>query len=344
MLCLIYPAGAHAGSAGAIIVQACHVSGAVEATNIGAATPISSMGENIPEDLRKKLLNDTRAWVEGLAKLRGRSEKFAQDIVEQAKAVSAREALQIKAIDFVGNSKEDFLKFAEGRTVKLSENTEAKVVLGDIIVFKQDFRYKVMDLLMNPQVAYLMFMGSIGLLYFELTHPGMIAPGVIGGVGFIISLVSMHMLDVAWGAVLLILVGISLLVAEAFVAGFGMLGIGGIVSFFIGSLFLFDPEQSGFLLPMSTILPTSLLIGLLMMGIAYLAYSSRKRRTRAAFDDIIGHFGRVSEVQPGDDTYGFIEIEGEIWRATSQTPMKVGDRVKVLKHEGLTLHVSSNKE
>ncbi|OFZ12053.1 MAG: hypothetical protein A2Z20_07430 [Bdellovibrionales bacterium RBG_16_40_8] len=344
ILCLIYPAGAHAGSAGAIIMQACHVAGAIEATNIGAATPVSGMGEKIPDDLRKKLLNDTTAWVKGLAKLRGRNEKFAQDIVEEAKAVSAKEALRLEAVDFVGTSKEEFLKFAEGRSVRLSEDREAIVSVGKVILFKQDLRYRVMDLLMNPQVAYLMFMGSIGLLYFELTHPGMIAPGVIGGVGFIISLISMHMLDVTWGAVLLILVGISLLVAEAFVAGFGMLGIGGIVSFFIGSLFLFDPEQSGFVLPLSTIIPTSLLIGLIMLGIAYLAFSSRKRRTRSGFDDIVGHAGRVSEVNPGDGTSGFIEIEGEIWRITSKTPIKVGDQVKVQKHEGLTLYVTLNKE
>lgn len=344
VLCLIYPSGAHAGSAGAIIMQACHVSGAMEATNIGAATPISGGGEKLPDDLRKKMINDTRSWVEGLAKLRSRSEQFARDIVEEAKAVTAREALKINAIDYVAESKADFLRFAEGRTVKLNANREAKVTIGEVHVLQQDLRYKVMDLLMNPQVAYIMFMGSLALLYFELTHPGMIAPGVIGGVGLLISLISMHMLDVTWGAVLLILAGIGLMLAEAFVAGFGILGVGGIVSFFVGSLFLFDPEQSGFALPISTIIPTSVLAGLIMIGIAYLAFTSHKRKTHAGTDDMIGREARVSEVQPDDPTFGLVEIEGEIWKVASKIPLSVGDRVKIESRQGLTLMVTKNKE
>ncbi|MCB0350633.1 MAG: nodulation protein NfeD, partial [Bdellovibrionales bacterium] len=304
IMCLIYPSGAHAGSAGAIIMQACHVSGAMEATNIGAATPISSSGEKMPDDLRKKLINDTRSWVEGLAKLRGRSAEFAKEIVEDAKALSAAEALKAKAIDVVVKTKEEFLSFADKKEVALSENQKTTIVIGETIVMVQDLRYRIMDVLMNPQVAYLMFMGSLGLLYFELTHPGMIAPGVIGGVGLIISLISLHMLDVTWGAVLLILAGIGFMIAEAFVAGFGVLGIGGVISFFIGSLFLFDPAQTGLVLPLSTILPTTLLVGLLMIGVAYLAFSSRKRRPRGGYDDLIGEIATVSSLQDGDAKFG----------------------------------------
>jgi membrane-bound serine protease (ClpP class) len=344
VLCLVYPSGGHAGSAGAIIMQACHVAGAIEATNIGAATPVSGGGEAIPDDLRKKLLNDTRSWVEGLAKLRGRSEEFARQIVEDAKAVSATEALRLKAIEHVGANRDEFLKFANGRTVKLPDNKEVKIKTGDAVIFKQDLRYRVMDILMNPQVAYMLFMASLGLLYFEITNPGLIAPGVIGGVGLVLSLVSMHMLDVTWGGVILILVGIAFLIAEAFTAGFGILGVGGVVAFFIGSLFLFDPETTGLVLPLSTILPTTILMGSIMLGIAYLALTSRHRRTHAGFDDIVGGTGVVSEVQPGDGRFGFIEIGGEIWRVTSDAPLAIGQRVKVLSHQGLTLQVTEEKE
>jgi membrane-bound serine protease (ClpP class) len=338
-LCLVYPSGGHAGSAGAIILQSCHIAGAMETTNIGAATPVSGGGEQIPEDLRKKLLNDTRSWVEGLARLRGRSEQFARDIVEHAKAVSADEALKLKAIDVVAKSKEDFIQFSQNKTVKLDGNTETKLEIGAAVPFAQDLRYKVMDLLMNPQVAYLIFMGSLGLLYFELTHPGMIAPGVIGGVGLILSLVSLHMLDVTWGAVLLILVGIAFMIAEAFVAGFGILGVGGIVAFFVGSLFLFDPEQSGYVLPLSTVLPTTIVLGAVMIGIAYLAFSTRKAQKHGGFDDLEGHVGLVSQVDPEKSTHGFIEIEGELWKVESAEPLTMGVQVVVLKHHGLTLEV-----
>jgi membrane-bound serine protease (ClpP class) len=345
-LCLVHPAGGHAGSAGAIILQACHVSGAIAATNIGAATPVSGGGEAIPEDMRKKLLNDTRSWVEGLAKLRGRSEEFARDIVDDAKALSAADALNVKAIDFVGNTKTEFLNFSQGRKIKIADNVEQTLSIGDTITFQQDLRYKTMDLLMNPQIAYLLFMGSLGLLYFELTHPGMIAPGVIGGVGLVLSLVSLHMLDVAWGGLVLILVGIAFMIAEAFTPGFGILGVGGLASFFIGSLFLFDPEQSGYVLPLSTILPTVLLLGLMMFGIAYMAVTTRKHRhnPQLVVDDIVGHDGVVSDVQEGDRHFGMIDIAGEKWRVSSRTPMKVGDKVRVIGNAGLTLNVEIKGE
>ncbi|MEQ1664681.1 MAG: nodulation protein NfeD, partial [Bdellovibrionales bacterium] len=270
VLCYVYPAGAHAGSAGAIILQSCHVAGAVDATNIGAATPISEGGANIPSDLRKKILNDTKSWVVSLAKLRGRNETFAQKIIEDATALSASDSLKIKAIDFVGTTKEQFLKFAQGRTVMMSEGKTAVVKVGEVNSQEQDLRYRLMDFLMNPQVTYMIFMASIALLYFEITHPGMIAPGVIGGLGLLISLVSMHLLAVTWGSVLLIVAGIGLMVAEAFTPGFGILGVGGIASFLLGSLFLFDPEQSGVYLPLSIILPTVTMLSALMLSLAYI--------------------------------------------------------------------------
>ncbi len=341
-LCLVYPAGAHAGSAGAIILEACHLTGAVGATNIGAATPISEGGDNIQADLRKKILNDTTAWLESIVKTRGRSQKFAHDIITEAKAVSAQEAFELKAIDFVGDSKAEFIKFAAGRTVKVDENLEMKISVGPIVVLDQDLRFRTMDLLMNPQFAYMLMMGSLALLYFEVTHPGMVAPGVVGGIGLILSLISLHMLDATWGAVLLILIGIGLLVAEAFIAGFGIIGFGGVVAFFIGSLFLFDPESTGYALPMILIIPTVLTVGAVMLGIAYLAFSARKRKRRTGFDGLVGQFGKVTEVQPGDGRYGYVEVAGELWKCTSDIALRTGERVKITGHQGFTLDVKAN--
>ncbi|MCB0386256.1 MAG: ATP-dependent Clp protease proteolytic subunit, partial [Bdellovibrionales bacterium] len=180
VMCLVHPSGGHAGSAGAIILQACHISGAVEATNIGAATPIASTGQEIPDDLRKKLLNDTRSWVEGLTKLRKRSEKFGQDIILEAKAVSAREALKLGAIDFVGRQKQEFLEFAHGRLTQIKDQqSETRVAVGPLEVWEPDLRHRLVSFLTDPQTAYMMFMGSLALLYYEITHPGLLVPGVI---------------------------------------------------------------------------------------------------------------------------------------------------------------------
>ncbi len=344
-LCLVGPSGAHAGSAGAIILQACHVAGAMEATNIGAATPVSGGGQEMGEDMRNKIMNDTRSWVEGLAKLRGRNEEFARDIVEKATAVPAEKALEIKAIDWVGAKKDEFVKFANAKEVKLSEDKSIKVIANEdsIIEMPLDFRYQVLDIVTHPQFAYLIFMGSIGLLYFELTHPGVIVPGVIGAVGLVISLFSMHMLDISSTGILLILLGIGLMIAEAFVASFGALGLGGVVAFFLGSLFLYDPSFSGYSLPMQTILPTTILLGLLMLGIAYLAFSTRERKSQNTSESLIGRTGRVRSVADGE-MRGQVFIFGELWGFKSKDKVQINDLVKVTAIKGFKLTVEKINE
>lgn len=338
VLCIVAPSGAHAGSAGAIIMQACHVSGALEATNLGAATPISGGGEQMGEDMRNKIMNDTRSWVEGLAKLRGRNEEFAKDIVESAKAVSAREAHEIGAIDWVGTRKIDFLAFADGREVKMAEDRKEVVKTGDVFTFQPDLRYQFLSFFTNPQIAYLIFMGSLGLLYFELTNPGMMVPGVIGGVGLIISLVSLHMLDVTWAGLLLILLGMALMVAEAFVASFGILGIGGVTAFVIGSIFLFDTEATGYALPLSTIIPAAIFLALMMVGVAYLAINSFKYKKQGAFDSLVDHEGVVLNVDESGQA-GTMMIQGELWKFASTKSVQPKEKVIVKKHKGFTLNV-----
>src|SRR5690606_31785656 len=156
-----------------------------------AATPVSGQGAELPEDLRNKLIEDTKSWVKSLAELRGRSQEFAEKIVTEALALGATDAQRAKGIDFVGDSLEDFLTFAVGREIELSESHKILVEVGKVQAFAPDFRYHVLDQLTDPQVAYMIFMGSLGLLYFELTHPGAIVPGVVGAVGLVISLVSL---------------------------------------------------------------------------------------------------------------------------------------------------------
>lgn len=338
VLCLVGPSGGHAGSAGAIILQACHVTGAIEATNIGAATPILPGGQDIPKDLRNKMINDTRSWVEGLAKLRGRDTKFAKDIVEKAKAVTAAEAAKIGAIDHVVKNRKEFFQLAQGKKVQVQDKKEVSVVVGPTRLLAHNLRYKVMELLMDPQTAYMMFMGSLGLLYFEITHPGMVVPGVIGAVGLVISLIALDKLNVQWGGLMLILLGIGFMIAEAFVASFGILGIGGVVSFIVGSLFLFDANVTGEEIPLSLVLPTSILLGLITMGIAYMAYSTRGVKQKASFDIIVGSEAQIVQLQPGG-MIGKVELKGEIWNFKATEALEMGEMVRVKGHKGFTLEI-----
>lgn len=336
-LCLVSPSGGHAGSAGAIILQACHVNGGLPGTNLGAATPVM-MGGDLPKDLRQKILNDTRSWLESLTQLRGRSDKFGQDIILEAKAVTAEEALKLKAIDFVGPSVVDFLKFSEGRKVKMSEARIEAVRTGAISSFEHDTRHKVVSLLTDPQFAYMLLLGSLALLYFEITHPGTMVAGTLGALGLVIAMVALDKLDVEWGGLLLIFLGIGLLIAEMFVPAFGILGIGGITSFVLGSIFLFDPVKSfGYRLPLTLIAPVVIFFAGLFAGVSYLMLQTRKVKKRGGFDDLIGFNGRV--VRLDGERAGLIELRGETWQFLCDKPVALNETVKVRGHEDLVLHV-----
>ena len=337
-LCLVYPSGGHAGSAGAIILQACHVSGAMKTTNIGAATPISGGGQEIPKDLRNKLLNDTRSWVEGMARLRGRNEKFAQDIILEAKAVTAEDAKKINGIDFVAGSIEEFLNFANGREVTLDESKKGKVIVGEIKTFEHDMRFRILSWFTDPEVAYLILMGSLALLYFEITNPGTIVPGVLGGIGLVFAMVSMHKLDVSWAGVVLIILGLGFMVAEIYVASFGILGIAGALAFVGGSFLLYDPEVTGFRLGWGMILPTVVLFSAFSFGAGYMALQTFRVKKRGEFSDIERSVVEVTAVDRDKKT-GMIFVEGENWKFESEDELSVGDKAKVVSHSGLTIKI-----
>jgi membrane-bound serine protease (ClpP class) len=335
VMCLVAPAGGHAGSAGAIILQACHLNGALEATNIGAATPVT-LGEELGKDMRNKIVSDTVSMLDGLTELRGRNKQFGRDIVEKATSVDAAEAKKIGAIDFLGVRQEEFLQFADQKTVKLNEGRTAVISPGEVHLFPQDLRFNFLDLVTHPQVAYLIFMGSLALLYFEITHTGMIAPGVIGTLGLITSLISFHMLDVRWGGLALLLLGLGLMIAEIFVTSFGALGVGGLVAFISGSLLLYDPTVA--VLPLATILPAALGLSSAMMLVGWLAL--RAQRMRVVNKGMVGETGIVTRLSDETLRSGQLECKGEIWSFESARAVSVGDPVTVQEMKGLVLIVN----
>ena len=336
-LCLISPTGAHAASAGAIILQACHVNGGLPTTHLGAATPVAGGGQEIPEDLKKKLMNDTITWLESLTKLRGRNLDFSKEIITEAKTLGVEAAVQQKALDILATHEGQFLEQAQGRKVRIGEN-EKPVVTGQLIEFPPDLRYQVLNFVADPEFAYLLFMGSLGLLYVELTHPGLIAPGVLGGIGLVLSLVAFHKLDVAWGGLALIVLGIAFLILELFVTSFGILAIGGLAAIFFGSLFLFDAQSTGYSLPLSLILSVVGVLAAFIFGIGYLTLKTLRHRSRDADTELQTHLGKVINVQVSGLS-GQVEIQGEIWSFKSAEGMQVGDPVRVLSRQGLVLKI-----
>lgn len=341
-VCLISPSGGHAGSAGAIILQACHVNGGLIATNIGAATPILGNGEKTPEDLRNKLINDTVSWLSGVTKLRGRSLKFSKEIITEAKALSSEEAVKEKALDILAKNELEFLQSSQGRKVLMQDKKEQTVAVGDLEDFSPDMRYRILNFVADPEFAYLLFMGSLALLYVEVTHPGLIAPGVIGGIGLVLSLVAFHKLEVVWGGLVLILLGVVFLILEIFVPSFGALGIGGLISLFVGSLFLFDTAATGYSLPLSLILSVVGVLGAFLFGMGYLAMKTLRLKKQDADADLMAAAGKVVTVESSGHR-GQIEIMGETWNFVSEDSLQIQDEVHVTGRQGLTLNVKKNK-
>lgn len=338
-LCLISPRGGHAGSAGAIILQACHVNGGLPTTSIGAATPILGTGEKIPDDLRKKIVNDTVSWLAGITALRGRNSAFSKEIITEAKSVSSEEAVQLKALDILANDEADFLKKAEARSVLVGANKETVLTkIAEVDEFMPDLRYKILNFIADPEFSYLLFMGSLALLYVEITNPGLIAPGVIGGIGLLFSLVAFHKLNVMWGGLALILLGILFLVLEIFVTSFGILGFGGLISIFVGSVFLFDAQTTGYSLPLPLIFSVVGTLGVFFLGLGYLALRTIRFKSRDLDSDLKEAVGVVIGVEPQGHS-GQMEILGETWNFVSEDSLLLSEKVKVISREGLTLKV-----
>ena len=223
----------------------------------------------------------------------------------------------------------------------MKNGAKTKVLTGELKGFDMGIRYSVLSFFADPQILYLLFLGSIMLLYFEFTHPGTMVPGIIGGIGLIISLVGLNTLSVVWGAVALIFLGLILFLVEMLIPSFGIFGIGGVISFILGSVYLFDPVDMGsYQLPLKLILSTSLFVGALMIAVCYLAIKTiRMKRDITAMGAVLGEEGEVTKILDTFGKKGWIIIHGENWKFKSEESLKVGDLVKVVEHKKMDLKV-----
>lgn len=329
VLCVVAPEGGHAGSAGALILLACHVSGALPATNIGAATPISGAGNTLTDDHRTKLIEDTKSWAVSLAKKRNRSVEFAEKIITEAKAYDVDAAFKLGAIDIRATSVADF--FAQG-------SAKAQTVEGERILMERDLRELLLSIIADPEFSYLLFMAALAFLYFEVTHPGSIAPGVTGALLLLVSLIAFHKLDVVWGGVGLMLLGIAFLAAEAFVPSFGALGIGGIIALGAGSVLLYDPASGGLSLSLWLALGVPVTLGLALLSVGIVLVRSRRSGGESLAE--AGVVGCEVAIDHFENEQFSVTVRGEIWRVLSEQPLALGDRVRVLEVKGLSLVVS----
>jgi membrane-bound serine protease (ClpP class) len=344
----IGPNGAHAGSAGAFITLAAHVAVMAPGTNIGAATPIDSSGKDIggkegsgTDDIKKKVMNDTVSFITSIAETRGRNAEMASSFVTAALSLTATEALENNVIDFIAEDLKQLFSQVEGRVVSLNGKKVRFPAVEDpeLVNYELSVRQEILSILSNPNLFYLLFMAGLIGLGFELTHPGALFPGVIGGICLILALIATSVLPISYGAAALVLAGIGMLVAEAFLPSFGILGIGGVAAFLLGSVFLVDPSgQEGLRISWGAILPGGLAVIGTTLFLGFLILRTSRSRVRSGQEGITGKVGQVlRDFVAGE---GPVRVEGEIWTAKCHYDLKKGQPVKVLASEGLMLIVT----
>ena len=356
----VAPNGARAASAGTYILYASHFAAMAPATNLGAATPIA-IGEpdGVSETKRKsakgkdaeseppaksnrqalmaKRVNDAAAYIRGLAQLRGRNAEWADKAVREAVSLSSREALELKVIDVVADDVSQLLQRLDGRRVSALGRESALATAGAATVeILPDWRNRVLAAITDPSLAYFLLLIGIYGLFFEFFSPGFVAPGVIGGICLLVALFALHLLPVSYTGFALIVLGIGLMVAEHFVAGFGILGLGGIVAFVIGSIMLFDTDSPGFGVPLSLVGGAAAVSALVLLATLRFALKSRSRPVVSGREYLIGAAGEVVE-DAGGECYA--RVQGEVWKVRSAGPLARGQGVRVTGIDGLVLAV-----
>ncbi|MGW8194125.1 MAG: NfeD family protein [Desulforhopalus sp.] len=351
----VFPEGARAASAGTYILYASHVAAMSPATNIGAATPVSIGGlpgtkepqkekkgqqESTTDNestMKRKVINDASAYIRSLAERQGRNGEWAELAVREAVSLSAKEALDMGVIDFVASDLQDLLSQLDGHEIRLNSklyriSTEKMTV----IELTPTWRYKLLSVISDPNVAYfLLLLGFYGLVY-ELANPGVYLPGVAGGISLLLAFYAFQILPINYSGLALIILGLGLLISETFVPSFGALGIGGIVSFVVGSLILIDDENlriSLFVIAITTIIAAVFV--LLLLG---KAFTFRSKKVITGDDALVGMTAEAVDDIDGD---GWVELLGELWKAHSADKIRKGQKVTITSRDGLVLTVKN---
>ena len=334
----VSPTGARAASAGVFITMAANVAAMAPATNIGAAHPVSVGGGTVDKESMRKIENDAAAFIRTVALERGRNAEWAEKAVRQSVSITEREALKLNVIDLVADSLPDLLQKIDGRTVK---TVKGQVTLAtrtaEVKAIEIGFRDRFLGVITDPNVAYvLMMLGMLGL-FFELANPGVILPGVIGGISLILAFFALQTLPINYAGLLLILFGIVLLVAEIKIVSHGILAIGGIISMAFGSLMLFDAPEIGFRISWVVIIPTvGITAGVFLFALT-MAVRAFSRRPMLGTSGLVGQTGITRGPLAPD---GQVTVQGEIWRAVADGgPLAEGTLVRVVDVQGLTLRV-----
>ncbi len=338
----VSPSGSRAASAGTFIAIASHLAAMAPGTNIGAAHPVNMMGRGSGNDdkstpMEDKVLNDASAYIRSLAQSRGRNAQWAELSVRKSVSISASEAKRLAVIDLIANDIEALLMAIDGREIGIGDQTYKIKTEGKTRVSRvMNPRQKTLDIISDPNIAYiLMMIGMVGI-YFELSSPGLILPGVVGGISMILALYGMQSLPVNYAGLMLILLGLILFIAELNFATFGLLSFGGAISLFLGSIMLIDSDDPAMQISKVVLIPTLSLSILAAVGTVFLALRAQKLTPMSGVE---GMLGTSAEVKTALEPEGIIWLHGESWKAQCEEWAQPGETVIVEAVNGLTVKV-----
>lgn len=349
----VAPSGARAASAGTFILYASHIAAMAPATHLGAATPVSISGDTpMPASSvsprrrttgsaeEHKVLNDAVAYIRSLAQLRNRNAQWAENAVRGAATLTAAEAVRKHVINLIANDVHALLARADGRIVTVGERRIVLHLAGlPVQDYRPDWRSRFLSIITNPTIAYgLLLVGIFGLT-LEALHPGAILPGAVGGISLLISAYALQLLPVNYTGLALIGLSLALMIGEVLGSTAGVLGICGVAAFVLGSIMLLHTGVPGYGINLGVIGGIATVAAILLVFLLYLAVHARRRRIVTGAEALIGLSGEILAPISATTGYGWALIHGERWRVRSAHPLAAGRRVRVIRHEGLTLWV-----
>ncbi|MFQ5482831.1 MAG: nodulation protein NfeD, partial [Nitrospinaceae bacterium] len=341
----VSPSGSRAASAGTFIAMASHIAAMAPGTNIGAAHPVnlfggSGQGDKSPTPMQEKVVNDAAAYIRSLAESRGRNAYWAEKSVTQSVSISALEAKKLGVIDLVAGDLDALLLAVDGREVTVGTKTKTLQTKDlPLVRTAMNQKQKILNVISDPNIAYILMMIGLVGLYLELSNPGLILPGILGGIGLILALYAMQTLPINYAGLLLILLAGILFIAEANTASFGLLATGGVVSLWLGSLMLIDSDDPAMQISNTVLIPTLVLAVLAALGTLYLANQMRHRRAISGAEGMIGAEGVVKDELGTDGQGGRVLVHGEVWEAVADEVIPAGEAVVVENVQGLCVRV-----
>jgi len=341
----VSPTGSRAASAGFFILLSADVAAMSPGTDTGAASPITQIGGQtvqIDETLHKKILNEATAYLRSYAQKRGRNADLAATAVTDAKAFSEKDALDGKLVDLEANSVDDLLAKLNGRTITRFDGSAQVLDLVHPVIEVREMtaREKFLSRIVQPDIFFLLLIAGVLGLYTEFTHPGLFAPGVVGGIALVLALFAMHLLPVNLAGLLMIALSLALFVLEAKFPTHGVLGVGGVVAMILGALMLIQSPITGGGVSFGAALGVAIPFAVIVIILMRLVLRSRKWKQSTGKEELIGEEGEIVEAVAPGTAAGMVRVHGELWRAASRGEgIPRGAKVRVRKVDGLTLEV-----